>query len=149
MSLNTAGLIAAQHGRWEQGYALIRRALEIALENDKSAEALRAYNNLGDTLDRRDRYEEALAMLTPGLALAAETIPAEMREKLATCAACHGDNGVSPNQEVPSLAAQPDLFTQWQLVYMRDGTRKSFFSSTSAHVRAITSSNCASGTRSG
>jgi len=25
---------------------------------------------------------------------------------------------------VPSLAAQPDIFTQWQLVYMRDGTRK-------------------------
>jgi class 3 adenylate cyclase/tetratricopeptide (TPR) repeat protein len=69
-ALNTAGLIAAQRGRWEQGYALIRRALEIALENDKSAEALRAYNNLGDMLDRRDRYEEALEILTPGLALA-------------------------------------------------------------------------------
>jgi cytochrome c553 len=51
-------------------------------------------------------------------------VPAEMREKLETCAACHGPNGISPNQEVPSLAAQPDLFTQWQLVYMRDGTRK-------------------------
>ena len=56
-------------------------------------------------------------------AFAAE-VPAEMREKLETCAACHGPNGISPNQEVPSLAAQPDLFTQWQLVYMRDGTRK-------------------------
>jgi cytochrome c553 len=44
--------------------------------------------------------------------------------KLETCAACHGPNGVSPNPEVPSLAAQPDIFTQWQLVYMRDGTRK-------------------------
>ncbi|MGE5272346.1 MAG: ATP-binding protein [Verrucomicrobiota bacterium] len=69
-ALNTAGLIAAQRGRWEQGYALIRRALEIALENDKSAEALRAYNNLGDMLDRRDRYEEALEVLSPGLMLA-------------------------------------------------------------------------------
>jgi len=54
----------------------------------------------------------------------AADVPAEMREKLETCAACHGPNGVSPNQEVPSLAAQPDIFTQWQLVYMRDGTRK-------------------------
>jgi tetratricopeptide (TPR) repeat protein len=69
-ALNTAGLIAAQRGRWEQGYALIRRALEIALENDKSSEALRAYNNLGDMLDRRDRYEEALEALSPGLTLA-------------------------------------------------------------------------------
>jgi tetratricopeptide (TPR) repeat protein len=70
-ALNTAGLIAAHHrGRWEQGYALIRRALEIALENDKSAEALRAYNNIADMLDQRDRYEEALEVLSPGLILA-------------------------------------------------------------------------------
>jgi cytochrome c553 len=65
----------------------------------------------------------AFLLLAPVAALAAE-VPAEMREKLATCAACHGENGVSPNQDVPSLAAQPDIFTQWQLVYMRDGTRK-------------------------
>jgi len=65
----------------------------------------------------------ALLCFAPGSVLAAE-VPAGMREKLDTCAACHGENGVSPNQEVPSLAAQPDLFTQWQLVYMRDGTRK-------------------------
>jgi cytochrome c553 len=66
----------------------------------------------------------AVAWLTPGIAVAAENVPADMREKLETCAACHGPNGVSPNPEVPSLAAQPDIFTQWQLVYMRDGTRK-------------------------
>jgi cytochrome c553 len=66
----------------------------------------------------------AVVWLTPGIALAVENVPAEMREKLEICAACHGPNGVSPNQDVPSLAAQPDIFTQWQLVYMRDGTRK-------------------------
>ena len=66
----------------------------------------------------------AVVWLTPGIAVAAENVPPEMRDKLETCAACHGPNGVSPNQEVPSLAAQPDIFTQWQLVYMRDGTRK-------------------------
>lgn len=62
--------------------------------------------------------------LAPSAAFAAADVPVEMREKLETCAACHGPNGVSPNQQVPSLAAQPDIFTQWQLVYMRDGTRK-------------------------
>jgi cytochrome c553 len=62
-----------------------------------------------------------LALAT--MAFAAD-VPAEMREKLETCAACHGPNGISPNQDVPSLAAQPDIFMQWQLVYMRDGTRK-------------------------
>ncbi len=66
----------------------------------------------------------AVVCLQPGIALAAENLPAGMRDKLETCAACHGENGVSPNQDVPSLAAQPDIFTQWQLVYMRDGTRK-------------------------
>src|SRR5262249_28368166 len=66
----------------------------------------------------------AAALVTLASAAHAIDVPAEMREKLETCAACHGQNGVSPNQEVPSLAAQPDIFTQWQLVYMRDGTRK-------------------------
>jgi class 3 adenylate cyclase/predicted ATPase len=68
--LNTAGLIIAMRGRWEQGYALIKRSLEIALDNDRTAAALRAYNNLGDMLDRRDRYEEAIEILEDGLALA-------------------------------------------------------------------------------
>jgi len=69
-SLNTAGLIVARRGRWEQGFALITRALEIALENDRTAAALRAYNNIGDMLDRRDRYEEAVETDAAGLALA-------------------------------------------------------------------------------
>jgi len=41
----------------------------------------------------------------------------------ATCAACHGAKGVSSVQGTPSLAAQPDIFTQYQLVFMRDGGR--------------------------
>ena len=57
-------------GRWEQGYALIKRSLEIALENDLTSAALRAYNNLGDMLDRRDRYEEAIEVQAAGIALA-------------------------------------------------------------------------------
>jgi tetratricopeptide (TPR) repeat protein len=68
--LNTAGLIITGAGRWEQGYALIKRSLEIALENDLTAAALRAYNNVGDMLDRRDRFEEAIEVLQPGIALA-------------------------------------------------------------------------------
>ena len=45
------------------------------------------------------------------------------REKLAVCLACHGQDGISQTPEVPSLAGQPDLFTQWQLVYFRDAIR--------------------------
>jgi cytochrome c553 len=42
-----------------------------------------------------------------------------------TCFACHGPNGISQMPEVPSLAGQPDGFLQWQLVFFRNGTRKS------------------------
>lgn len=41
------------------------------------------------------------------------------------CAGCHGDNGISRMPLTPSLAGEPDDFTQWQLVYFRSGTRKS------------------------
>jgi cytochrome c553 len=47
------------------------------------------------------------------------------KEKAELCAACHGDNGISQADNIPSLAAQPDLFLQWQLVFFRAGTRKS------------------------
>jgi cytochrome c553 len=40
-----------------------------------------------------------------------------------TCGACHGARGVSAIQGTPSLAAQPDIFIQYQLVFMRDGSR--------------------------
>jgi cytochrome c553 len=46
------------------------------------------------------------------------------REKAELCSACHGENGVSQLENIPSLAAQPDAFIQWQLVYFRSGTRK-------------------------
>jgi cytochrome c553 len=41
-----------------------------------------------------------------------------------SCAPCHGERGISHVDEIPSLAAQPDAFLQWQLVYFRSGTRK-------------------------
>jgi class 3 adenylate cyclase/tetratricopeptide (TPR) repeat protein len=72
-ALNTMGLIVSARGRWEQGIALIKHSLELALENDLPGPALRAYNNIADLLDRRDRYEEALALHKDGIALARKT----------------------------------------------------------------------------
>ncbi len=69
-ALNTQGLIAGYSGRSEQSLALLKHALELALEQDFAAAALRAYNNLGDLLDRRDRYEEAIELHRSGVALA-------------------------------------------------------------------------------
>jgi cytochrome c553 len=47
------------------------------------------------------------------------------KEKAELCVGCHGEGGVSETENIPSLAAQPDQFIQWQLVFFRSGTRKS------------------------
>jgi cytochrome c553 len=46
------------------------------------------------------------------------------KEKAEICAGCHGDNGISQTENIPSLAGQLDQFIQWQLVFFRAGTRK-------------------------
>lgn len=47
------------------------------------------------------------------------------KQKAEVCAGCHGDDGISQTENIPSLAGQPDQFIQWQLVYFRAGARKS------------------------
>lgn len=42
---------------------------------------------------------------------------------LAACAACHGPDGNSPSPRVPSLAGQPKVFIENQLVLIREGLR--------------------------
>src|SRR6201989_2234357 len=46
------------------------------------------------------------------------------KEKAELCIGCHGENGVSQMENIPSLAGQQDQFIQWQLVYFRAGSRK-------------------------
>src|SRR6202171_450110 len=46
------------------------------------------------------------------------------KEKDELCVGCHGEGGISQIENIPSLAAQPDLFIQWQLVFFRAGARK-------------------------
>jgi len=41
------------------------------------------------------------------------------------CAACHGPDGNSPSPQVPSIAGQPKLFLEAQLVLIREGVRRS------------------------
>ena len=69
-ALNTKATMLAARERLEEGLALLRYALEVALKHDKPSAALRAYYNLGDTLARTDRYEEAADAVQDGLALA-------------------------------------------------------------------------------
>ncbi|MGY3448990.1 c-type cytochrome [Bradyrhizobium sp. USDA 4353] len=64
------------------------------------------------------------------LALALLSGPAEAADieagkaKAEVCAGCHGENGISQTENIPSLAGQQDQFIQWQLVFFRAGTRK-------------------------
>jgi cytochrome c553 len=50
---------------------------------------------------------------------------AAAKEKAEMCVGCHGENGISQTENIPSLAGQQDQFVQWQLVFFRSGARKS------------------------
>src|SRR5690242_11718470 len=65
----------------------------------------------------------AIAVALPSVASAADP-PASLKSVLPTCNACHGPKGLSSIAQTPSLAGQPSIFTQYQLVFMRDGGRK-------------------------
>ncbi len=64
-----------------------------------------------------------LSALPEGSAQAADAVAAG-KQKAEMCAACHGDNGISQTENIPSLAGQQDQFIQWQLVFFRSGSRK-------------------------
>src|SRR5215469_5480847 len=69
-ALNTKAVVGLFQGRVEENTALLRHALEIAVDHDLSTAALRAYVNLAESLHRRDRYEESLEKYQEGIALA-------------------------------------------------------------------------------
>jgi cytochrome c553 len=62
----------------------------------------------------------AAAILSAGLA-AAQDMP--FAERLQACAACHGEDGNSRMEKVPSLAGQPEFFIVNQLILMREKVR--------------------------
>ncbi|TFV72402.1 c-type cytochrome [Bradyrhizobium frederickii] len=66
----------------------------------------------------------ALALLALGAVPAGAAENSAIKEKAAACSGCHGENGISQTENVPSLAGQPDQFIQWQLVFFRAGARK-------------------------
>lgn len=74
----------------------------------------------------------AIGLAIPAASMAAEGNPDAGKAKAeeAGCSACHGADGVATedglaiDKNVPNLAAQPDLYTQFQLVFFRKGVRK-------------------------
>jgi predicted ATPase/class 3 adenylate cyclase len=70
-ALNTKAMILIIRGRRNEGSALLRHSLAVALEHDKPSAALRAYYNVADVvLSSWDRYEEAADIIREGLAYA-------------------------------------------------------------------------------
>jgi class 3 adenylate cyclase/tetratricopeptide (TPR) repeat protein len=69
-ALNTKALILNARGRWKESGALLRYALDLALDHDMPSAALRAYNNLADLILNYDQYQDALTFLQDGLVLA-------------------------------------------------------------------------------
>jgi len=71
-AMNTKGglILSMGKGRPQEGFALLREALEIALRGEAHAAALRAYFNLANLMCYRDRHAEACAHARDGLALA-------------------------------------------------------------------------------
>jgi class 3 adenylate cyclase/tetratricopeptide (TPR) repeat protein len=70
-ALNTKSmLLYPSRSRPEEGMVLLRRALEIALENDLGSAALRAYNNMGAHMNFRDRHQDELDAAMGGVDLA-------------------------------------------------------------------------------
>ena len=69
-ALNSKAIMLVARDRTKEGLAVLRYALDVALEHDKPSAALRAYYNLADTLARADRYEEAADNIREGISLA-------------------------------------------------------------------------------
>jgi cytochrome c553 len=72
-------------------------------------------------------FNKFIARTACALALSVAAVfahAADVKEKAEVCKGCHGDNGVSQMENIPSLAGQLDQYTQWQLVYFRAGSRK-------------------------
>jgi cytochrome c553 len=47
------------------------------------------------------------------------------QERVQLCAACHGQDGNSTNPQIPSIAGQPKLFLENQLILFREELRRS------------------------
>jgi|GraSoiStandDraft_39_1057311.scaffolds.fasta_scaffold270154_2 cytochrome c553 len=62
---------------------------------------------------------EAILVVLAGFPACAQSL----QEHVSTCFACHGEKGQSQLAEVPSLGAQPALYTLVELVMFRDKLR--------------------------
>lgn len=67
----------------------------------------------------------AALFFTAGEGLAQGALASALAEKVETCGACHGPDGNSQTPDIPSLAGQPVIFIETQLIFFREGLRRS------------------------
>lgn len=67
------------------------------------------------TAGRRGRRALAAALFVSGAALA--------QDRVALCAGCHGADGNSQTPGIPSIAGQPRIYLENQLIILREGLR--------------------------
>ena len=72
---------------------------------------------------RRPRALWAAAAFVGAIGLAPANA-ASPQERIAICAGCHGEDGNSKIEKIPSLAGQPAFFVLNSLFLMREGVRK-------------------------
>jgi len=75
---------------------------------------------------RRRRFRRPLAFGLAAAMLSAASVPAaemKLEERIAVCTGCHGADGNSQTEKIPSLAGQPEYFLLDTLIYMREGVR--------------------------
>ena len=53
------------------------------------------------------------------------SIAQSLQERLQLCGTCHGENGNSKMEKIPSLAGQPELFLTNQMILFRERLRQS------------------------
>ena len=69
-ALSSRAVSILRQGRFDEAATLLRRALEVALDNDSSAAAFRAWNNLGVALESEDRFLENYEFIAPSREMA-------------------------------------------------------------------------------
>ncbi len=84
-ALNTKSLILDAQERSGEAYLLLEHSLEVALDNDLGASALRAYNNLCAFMNRAGRHEDELRTAADGLELARRLGNRSWAEVLLAC----------------------------------------------------------------
>ncbi|HEU0304671.1 MAG TPA: adenylate/guanylate cyclase domain-containing protein [Gaiellaceae bacterium] len=115
--LNTKGLILSARGRPEEAWLLMRHALEVALANDLSTPAIRAYINSTALVSIRNREREALELSLRGRELARKIGDRDSEGFLQTWVmgirATLGEwDAVLAEEEPIELRDRPRLFTQ-------------------------------------